>query len=284
MATGSRGREACAMNSELIGSRVTRSWRRCASCGRFFSFPQWGRAPRDCEAAAAPGSSRRRRDSRSGACWATERASGRLSRAAPDSPFGRSSSTGTVTCRATCSASLPRNARRNPRRPCVPRTMRSAFHSTASFATRSASRSPNDSKSLVSTGTAGRLGGALAFRQDLLAAFLQSFQHFGAIDLHAAGKGELVEDMHQSQAAARQTGQTDRFGQAGVRRGAAIDGYEDAIVHGDVSTGTEAPVWTRHRDLAMIYLKRRPPRLRACGTETAIPGVRSSQSSFDFSD
>jgi len=37
-----------AMNSELIGSQITRSWRRCATCGRFFSFPQWGRAPRDC--------------------------------------------------------------------------------------------------------------------------------------------------------------------------------------------------------------------------------------------
>lgn len=45
-----RRRDAAAMNSELIGSRVTRSWRRCASCGRFFAFRQFERAPRDCEA------------------------------------------------------------------------------------------------------------------------------------------------------------------------------------------------------------------------------------------
>jgi DNA-directed RNA polymerase subunit RPC12/RpoP len=50
MVAGGRRYEARAMNSELIGSRITRSWRRCTSCGRFFSFPQWGREPRDCQA------------------------------------------------------------------------------------------------------------------------------------------------------------------------------------------------------------------------------------------
>jgi rRNA maturation endonuclease Nob1 len=38
------------MHSELIGSLTTRYWRRCTSCGQFFSYPRWGRAPRGCGA------------------------------------------------------------------------------------------------------------------------------------------------------------------------------------------------------------------------------------------
>ena len=110
--------------------------------------------------------------------------------------------------------------------------MRSALHSSGLFRDQIGEPLSERLEQLGLDGHAGRLGGALAFRQDLLAAFLQPFQHFGAVGLHAAGEGELVEDMHDSQAAAREPRQPDRFGQAGVRRGAAIDGYEDAIEHG----------------------------------------------------
>jgi len=39
-----------AMDAQRNRSSQTRSWRRCAACGRFFSFASWGKTPRECEA------------------------------------------------------------------------------------------------------------------------------------------------------------------------------------------------------------------------------------------
>jgi ribosomal protein S14 len=36
------------MDAETNQSQTTRAWRRCAACGRFFSFPGWSRTPREC--------------------------------------------------------------------------------------------------------------------------------------------------------------------------------------------------------------------------------------------
>ncbi len=47
----------------------------------------------------------------------------------------RTISTGTVASRTICSASLPRNSRGTPRRPCVPSTIRSAGHAFTSSVT-----------------------------------------------------------------------------------------------------------------------------------------------------
>jgi DNA-directed RNA polymerase subunit RPC12/RpoP len=38
------------MDMQTIGSQFSGAWRRCASCGRFFSFPQWRRIPGECQA------------------------------------------------------------------------------------------------------------------------------------------------------------------------------------------------------------------------------------------
>jgi len=50
MDAGSLCRKSGVMNSEMTGTRNTRSWRRCALCGQFFSFPRSSSAPRDCAA------------------------------------------------------------------------------------------------------------------------------------------------------------------------------------------------------------------------------------------
>jgi hypothetical protein len=37
------------MDAMPSGARISRAWQRCGLCGRYFSFPKWDRAPRDCE-------------------------------------------------------------------------------------------------------------------------------------------------------------------------------------------------------------------------------------------
>jgi len=42
------------MDAERNRSSLNRSWRRCAGCGRLFSFPGWGRTPRECGMCGSP--------------------------------------------------------------------------------------------------------------------------------------------------------------------------------------------------------------------------------------
>ena len=78
---------------------------------------------------------------------------------------------------------------------------------------------------------ARRVGGVLEDRRAVLAQQVQQLAGIVAIAVYAQGEREFVDHMDQTQLAMRELGQADGFLQAAVGRGAAVDGYENALVH-----------------------------------------------------